>query len=180
LDNKVGYAILALLLINVVVVIAGFAYLQSEIDLINPPKTNPTQPATEAYPTPTPKAATTPAASPAATESPYKYVVYEWTLKPENINNKDWLKNYGIYNSSLSWRENYIERISRCGAYPENTQGSLASYYFRVEAFVSVDFNEQTGYTKATYTYFNGCLYELETAYAAFKDGSTRWSKTFI
>jgi hypothetical protein len=105
--------------------------------------------------------------------------VFEWTLKPENINNANWLSIYGGYTNSLTWRENYLSMISRAGAFPANTQGSLASLHTSEKAFVSVDFNEQTGYAEATYKFIGGYLYEIDLA-SFLKTGSTGWTQTFV
>lgn len=108
MDNKVGYAILSVLLINVVVVAAVFVYLQNEIDTLKPqqPLSSPTAQSTPILPS-TPVSTS---ATPPASKSQYSTVTYQWTLKPEYRGNQTWLEQalHGDYNSAKSWKSNYI------------------------------------------------------------------------
>ena len=81
---------------------------------------------TQNTPSPTPTPTNTPVSSPAPTTEPtlaYDYVVYEWHLKAEYINNVTWL-NWSMaavtvgdeirstnYNSNKTWSENYIAYV---------------------------------------------------------------------
>lgn len=91
---------------------------------------------------------------------PYDFVVYEWHLNQQQINNVTWLNvSMGYkYNTSISWVENYIYYLSRLWAKPTKSAPGIMRDY---SVFVNAEFDQITGYTKATYLYkrFDGHIY---------------------
>jgi hypothetical protein len=175
--------VLAAALIAAITIMAvGFSVLQSEIDALKPQEhsqavtTSPTSPPSTL--------------SPIATHPPYRhnYTVFEWTLKNEYINNVTWLSSIGPYHDIKTWTENYVYIISHNGgsAFPSQMRDSLAAASFVVPAFVNVEFNEQTGFTKATYRYleqdFQPYLYTVETSlFYSVKDSAlVGWREYFV
>jgi hypothetical protein len=170
----------AALLAALLIMVAGFSFLQSEIDNL---KGHPTSSTVTFSPTLHPT-------SPTAITPPlrHNYTVFEWTLKAEYINNVTWLSNIGPYNDSKTWTENYVYLISHNGgsAFPSQMHDSLAAAYFVVPAFVNVTFDEQTGFTKATYHYLEQdlqpYLYTVETSVFYFVKYSALvgWREYFV
>jgi len=147
-------------------------------------------------PTPTPTPEPTPIAEPTVA---YEYVVYEWRLKAEYINNVTWLEwnMAGItqgdqiistsYDSGKTWSENYIAYINSFWAIPQQIAdsdiGVLAKAAFVRPVSVNASFNEATGFTKAVYQYGEDdgvpWLYAIEGMLPIIADGRG-WTKTFI
>jgi hypothetical protein len=173
--------LIAALLATLTVTAIGFAYLQNEINSLKPQTPNPTP---ENNPTAFPPLSTATPVPTASSSAPFDYTVFEWTLNPENINNVEWLSSFAYYNTNLNWRENYIYLLSKGAAFPAQMHDSLAAASFTVNAFISVDYDAQTGKTKATYTYYEQdgvpFLYTIETAYPNLKAGSTGWTEKFV
>jgi hypothetical protein len=138
-------------------------------------------------PTPTP---TWPPAPTAEPELTHDYVVYEWHLKAEYINNVTWLNNSlatvgkpEYYNLSKTWKENYLDYLSRKETWPAQADGSLVIMYLAVKLFVDAEFDESTGWTKATYQYTEYenviATYDIEHSLPDMADGRG-WTKTFV
>jgi hypothetical protein len=188
----------AMTIIILVTVLVGFWYLQSEIDSLR------VEPVASPAPTPT----STPTFTPAPTPEPiptteptlaYDYVVYEWHLKAEYINNVTWLEwNMASitqgdqiistsYDSAKTWSENYIAYINSFWAIPQQIAdsdiGVLAKAAFVRQVSVNASFNEATGYTKALYQYGEDdgvpWHYAIESVLPIIADGRG-WTKTFI
>ncbi|MCW4000665.1 MAG: hypothetical protein NWE93_10535 [Candidatus Bathyarchaeota archaeon] len=178
MNSKLALAVIAVLLVNVIVLAAGFLYLQGEINSLKPPQTTPT-----AYPTAPSEATATPAPQPTSQPLPYNYVVYEFNLKSECINNVEWLSTKTPYNQSISWKENYIAYLASLDSYPEQTRDSMASMMFSSHEFVSAEFDASTGATKATYNYleYNGVpeFNSIETYLPNLHDGAG-WNKNYL
>ncbi len=99
---------------------------------------------------------------PAETEElPYDFVVYEWHLKTEYINNVTWLnntrgklwnvnlsRNVPLYNASQTWLENYFGFLSDRKWYISDKALTPP-----VDVFISAEFNAETGWTKVVYEY---------------------------
>ena len=171
MNNKIGVILVLVLLVNVVAVVTVFSYMQSEINSLQP------TPAPTPPPTPKPEATAPPS---------HNYTVFEWYLKAEYINNITWLKTIINYNDSLTWTENYISLISnRYGsAFPVQAEDSLAAGFLSVPAFKNATFNQETGWTKATYKYYEQelqpYLYSIETAYPSLKAYAYNWQEYFL
>jgi hypothetical protein len=140
---------------------------------------------------PTPTPASTPLSTPASTAEPelaYNYAVYEWHLKAEYINNTAWLSQaYIPYNITQTWLENYITFLASSEAFPSQASDSIAAGALVTSgAFVNAEFNQETGWTKATYKYYEfenvAYSYTLETALPSIGDfaDDREWTKTFI
>jgi hypothetical protein len=149
MNSKLALAVIAVLLVNVVVLAAGFFYLQGEINSLKQPQSTPT-----AYPN---NGLTSPLVSstPQPTQSHYShsYVVYTFNLKSEYINNDQWLRTRTAYNESNSWKDNYFTYLAGLSTYPEQTRDSMASSLFMSHQFVSAEFDASTGKTKTAYNY---------------------------
>jgi hypothetical protein len=142
-------------------------------------------------PSPTPTPASTPMPTPTPTAEPTlaDYVVYEWHLKAEYINNVTWLNwsMAGDYDSGKTWSENYISHINSYWAIPQqianSDMGVLAKIAFVRQVSVNASFNEATGFTKATYQYGedNGVpwSYAIEANLPILAD-SRGWTKTIV
>jgi hypothetical protein len=137
----------------------------------------------------------TPTSSPTITPDPtakpelsYDYVVYEWHLKAEYINNIGWLSNaYSPYDVTQTWRENYIAFLSSREAFPSQASDSIAAAALVTSgAFVDAEFNQETGWSKATYKYYEfenvAYSYTIETALSGLDDfaDDRGWTKTFV
>ncbi len=176
MPNKISVVVIAILVGIIIVMALGFSYLQNEINNLKPATNNPTS---TALPTSSPSSiGTSPSPSPTTQTTSYTYTVFEWYVRNEYINNVSWLDSIGPYDSSKSWTENYRSLISSNGgsAFPAQAHDSLAAVYLTVPAFVSVEFNERTGWTKATYKYFEQdgepYLYTVETSLFYFVKNS--------
>jgi hypothetical protein len=157
------------------------------------------QPASEPEPTPThtPSATLKPEPPPeptptGETEFSHIYVVYEWYLKVEYINNETWLSNaYYNYTADQAWFENYKSYLESMyySTFPPDRLFPPGCY---INLFVNSDFNTETGWTKAVYRYAaephysywsDGSLnynhYSVETALPMLAD-NRGWTKTFI
>ena len=147
-------------------------------------------------PSPTPTPTSTPAFTPAPTnETSYTYIVYEWYLKAEYINNVTWL-NWSMagatqgdqilrtsYDSDKTWSENYITYIKSRKAIPEEIaysgMGVLAKGAFVLQVSVNASFNEATGFTKALYKYGEDLVYSIDSVLPIIAD-DRGWTKTFV
>jgi hypothetical protein len=179
--------IVAVVIVNLAVLIVGFSYVQSEINSLKPQTPNPTPTVTQPnYTSTVTPSNNTPTSTSTPKPLPYIYTVFGWTLKPECINNAEWFNSITHYNTSQTWKENYLRIISGNGgrAYPAQLRDSTAAYMAVVPAFVNLEFNQETGFTKVTYTYFEQdgvpYLYTIETAYPTLKDYTTGWTQTFV
>jgi hypothetical protein len=180
LDNRIGAIIIAMLLTTVVVMVVGFAYLQNEINSLKPQAPNPTaSPTNTAVFTPEPIPTTT-----AETPTPYAYVVYEWYLQPEIMGNITWLDNAmnDDYNSSRSWKQNYIDYIASIWEIPQGMKDSgmsgLAGAAFIFYLPVTVSYTDDTGYTRVTYQYKDDTYYVIESALPVLAVNGD-WTKQF-
>jgi hypothetical protein len=180
MNSKLAIAIIAVLLVNVVVLAAGFIYLQGEINNLKPSQPTPT-----VYPTAAPAGVTaTPVPQP-TTQQPlaHTYVVYEFNLKAEYINNADWLSTRVYYNQSKSWKENYFAYLASLNTYPEQMRDSMAASLFSSHQYVSAEFDASTGATKATYNYveYDGVpqFNSIETYLPNLHDGHG-WNKSCL
>jgi hypothetical protein len=191
--------ILTLLVANLVAIAIGFNYLQSEINQLKQKTPTPTQTPTQA-PTPTPTLTPTQTSTPTQTQTtpnptpsplPHNYTVYEWHLKANYINNVTWLSVVTAYNSSLTWKENYLSYLQSMyySTFPPDRLFPPSVYQY---CFVSAQFDPTTGYTKALYLYYpephysywadgslNYSYYAIENNLPFIAD-SQGWSKTFI
>jgi hypothetical protein len=141
-------------------------------------------------PTSTPLPEQTPTPKPTVEPSLYDYVVFEWYLKAEYINNVTWLnESLGrvgtpqYYDSSKTWQDNYFEYLSRHIAYPAQAKDDpLVWGYLGRSVFVNAEFDEATGYTKATYQYAE---YQNETMLYGIENflpkmvNDNEWTKNF-
>jgi hypothetical protein len=200
MNNKLSIVIVAVLLVNIVIMIAGFSFLQQEINVLKPQTPSPS-------PSPTPYVA--PSVSPQPTQTvpsgetpsakPHMSVVYEWRLKPEYVNNVTWL-NWSMagatqgdqiistsYVSDNSWTENYIAYISNIWEIPQQVADShlsgLVGASFIMHVPVKVTFDEATGLTRVVYDYVESggvpVRYVIESILPVIAvDG--QWSKTVI
>jgi hypothetical protein len=183
--NKIVAVGVIALLVNVAVVLIGFSYLQDEINQLK------TESGSSLTPTPT----STPASVPEQTPSPeptaepllHDYVVYEWHLKAEYINNVTWLNDNFGYDSGKTWSENYVAYINSRWAFPEQLRdsemGVIAKAAFVRQVSVNASFNEATGFTKAIYQYAEidsvPMYYVLESTLPIIAD-DRGWTKTFV
>ena len=158
---------------------------------------------TQNTPSPTPTPTNTPAFTPAPTAEPtlaYDYVVYEWHLKAEYINNVTWL-NWSMaavtvgdeirstnYNSSKTWSENYIAYVNHFEDIPQqvadsDSMGPISKWSFIRQLSVNALFNEATGYTKAFCQYAEyedvPFQYGIELELPLLSD-DRGWTKTFV
>jgi hypothetical protein len=165
-------------IIILITVLVGFWYIQSEIDSLRAePEASPTP-----TPTNTPAFTPTPSAEPTL---PYDYVVYEWHLKAEYINNVTWLNDNFGYDSGKTWSENYIAYINSFWAFPEQLRNSdmgvLAKAAFVRQVSINASFNEATGFTKAVYQYAEidsvPMYYVIESTLPIISD-NRGWTKT--
>jgi hypothetical protein len=158
---------------------------------------------TQNTPSPTPTPASTPTFTPVPTAEPtlaYDYVVYEWYLKAEYINNVTWL-NWSMaavtvgdeirstnYDSSKTWSENYIAYVNHFEDIPQqvadsDSMGPISKWSFIRQLSVNASFNEATGYTKAfcQYAEYEDVPFqygiELELPLLADDRG---WTKAFV
>jgi hypothetical protein len=189
-DNKVGYAIIALLIVILTAVVLVFVVLQNQINDLDNQAPTPTPPPaisnTPSYPTPTYTNPTKPNSTPLK----YSNVVYEWYLKPQYINNETWLNQsmsevgpVSYYNTSLTWRQNYFDYLSRPIAYPEQAKDDPFVWHLLGRpVFIRAEFNYITGYTKAVYEYteYQGVtmFYEIEN-YLPQMAVNGNWTKTY-
>ena len=173
MDNKITYVIVALV-VSVAVLAAGLIYLQGEIHSL---KTN--------QPTPT-QAETTPNTSQPTSDSnlQYTYVVYEFSLKSDYINNQEWLSQKVSYNQSLSWKANYFTYLAKFTVYPTQMQDSTASMLFSTHEYVSAELDANTGTTKVTYNYveYDGVAeyYSIEHYLPDIIADGTGWDKYYV
>ena len=148
-------------------------------------------------PLPTPTPASTPLSTPAPTAEPTltnDYVVYEWHLKAEYVNNVTWLNSTirsttaEYYDSDKTWTENYIAYIDGFWAIPKQIadapeMGVLAKAAFVIQVSASVSFNEATGFTEVVYQYAESggepLYYVIESSLTNLAD-DRGWTKTFI
>lgn len=184
MDNRVGMALIAALLVTLTATAVGFSILQGEINNLNDQISEPT-----VYPT-TNQTSTTESPNPQPTTNStlqqyrHAYVVYTFNLKPEYINNTDWLGTQIPYNRSLSWKENYIAYLANLTTYPDQMKDSTAHFMFNFDTkqFVSAQFDVSTGKTKATYNYieYNGVaeINSIEYSLPSLNDGQG-WNKTY-
>jgi hypothetical protein len=212
MNKIIVVGIITVMLLNVTVTLAGFSYLQNEINQLKTedieqsntsPPTEPTDPEltpepsarepTEATePEPTPQESIEPEPVEPEPERAYVYVVYEWYLKAEYMNNVTWLNwtrattTQGgkilrtAYDSNKTWSENYIAHIKSQYAIPKDldpNMGVLAKAAFIRYVSVNASFNEETGYTKAIYTYEPSLYYAIESSLERLADGRG-WTKT--
>jgi hypothetical protein len=182
--------ILTLLVANLVAIVIGFSYLQSEIyQLEQKPPTQTKQPTLTPTAAPINPTQTTP--NPTPSPLPHNYTVYEWHLKANYINNVTWLSVVTAYNSSLTWKENYLSYLQSMyySTFPPDRLFPPSVYQ---NCFVSAQFDPTTGYTKALYLYYpephysywadgslNYSYYAIENNLPFIAD-SQGWSKTFI
>ena len=136
-------------------------------------------------PSPTP----TPTGEPEVT---YDYVVYEWYLKAEFINNVTWLSQvYYNYSVTQTWLENYIGYLESM-YYSTFPPDRLFPPNLYRNAFINAEFSVATGWTKAVYEYFaephysfwndgslNYCYYSIETILPTLAD-NRNWTKTYV
>lgn len=118
--------------------------LGENVTITNPPTPQPEQPKPsdhKAEPTPTPKTL------------PYSYVVYEFTLKAEYINNAEWIYNY---DSQKTWLQNYITFLESMHGYPEQARDSIAAMMLARKLCESSEVNIETGRTKYVAVLFYG------------------------
>jgi len=182
LDKKViGILLIAILAIVLTVSISYFIFSQ--------PNQTPNTPSPTPTPTPTP--APSPTSEPTPTAEPevaYDYVVYEWYLKAEYINNVTWLNSSTSYDSGKTWSENYIAYVNNFEAIPQQiadseSMGVISKWAFIRQLSVNASFNEATGYTKAFYQYVEyenvPFKYAIESMLPILADGRG-WTKTFI
>lgn len=171
MDNKTGVVLIAALIITVSAMIAGFVYLQSEINNLKSSSTNPT-PFVPIY-TPEPTQASQLTIQPTPTSvSQYSSTIYTWYLKPGLMGNETWLKEVGSttganYDPSKTWSDNYIAFISSIWEVPESVKVNhitgLVGASFIVHLPVTVSYDSTTGYTKATYQYEDGIYHVIES-----------------
>lgn len=183
--NKIlGIGIIITLLVNVLVMLIGFSYLQDEINQLK------TEPDLSSTPKPTSTPPTIPEQSPPpeATVEPslYDYVVFEWYLKAEYINNVTWLNmTWASYDFGKTWSENYIAYIDDFWAIPQGIAdsdiGVLAKAAFVIQVSANVSFNEATGFTKVLYQYSESdeLYYAIESSLPRLAD-TRGWTKTYI
>lgn len=160
MDGKLGVALLIVLIVNVVVMVAGFGYLQGEINSLKPSAPTPTVTAsTPPYMTESPTQSPTalPSTAPAPSSAAYSNVVFEWYLKPEFKNNQTWLESamHGDYNPDKTWKQNYVQYIGSFWEIPQglvdSEMGVLAKAAFIRNVPVDTVYDEASGYTKTTY-----------------------------
>ena len=181
--NGLKWFVTAITLVILVTVVVSFWHLQSEINSLRTEQENsPTN--------------TTPAPQPNSIvehKPPNDYVVYEWNLKPEYIDNVTWLnetlseKSGVLYDSEKTWTENYIICVNSFYAFPQQLMNShlegLVGASFIRPVFGNTSFNEATGFTKATYQYaeYDGVpmYYGIESILPIIAD-SRGWAKNFI
>ncbi len=184
---------LALFIILVVAVISSGYAISA---FIMQPASKPTD-SSEPTPSPTVTPTSTPASTPELTptsepELAYDYVVYEWYLKAEYINNGTWLRTiYYNYTSDRTWLENYRGYLESMyySTFPPDRLFPPGCY---VDLFVNAEFDAETGWTKAVYEYSaephytywsDGSLnynhYSIETVLPTLADGRG-WTKNFI
>ncbi len=187
MDNKVGYVTIVLLAITLGAVTVAFVFLQSEINSLTIPAVTPTPASGNVNPpSQTPSyTSQTPPLSPLS----HSYVVYEWYLKPEYINNMTWLDQRTsevgpVYNNSLTWKQNYVLYLSSPIAYPEQAKDDpLVWHLLGRNVFISAEFNDQTGYTKAVYDYaeYQGVtmLYGIE-AFLPQMAVNGNWTRAYL
>ncbi|MGD6806212.1 MAG: hypothetical protein ACQCN4_04570 [Candidatus Bathyarchaeia archaeon] len=181
MDSKIAYAIIVALVVSVAILGAGLLYLQTEINSLKPaqptPTVGPTAAQTGATPTYTPQPTS-------KSDLRYSYVVYEFRLKSDYINNQTWLSGKVAYNQSLSWKENYFAYLARCTVYPVQMRDSMASMMFDTNEFVSAEFDSTTGATKVTYNYleYNGLAeyYSIEYNLPNIIADGTSWNKNYV
>jgi hypothetical protein len=167
--------------------VVGFCIIQGEINQLKALAPTPT-------PQPTPLRHE-PQVTPPPKHPGAKYVVYEWYLKAEYINNTTWLirksqkESYTmvptfVFKEARSWKQNYDAYLANFKAYPHSDGGPFSSLALGQDAFVSAEFNEATGYTKATYRYLEnyygpyGYWVEFIFLEPQYIDGT--WTKTYI
>jgi hypothetical protein len=184
MNNKLGYALIAALLVTVIATAFVFSVLQSEIDSL---KVQPTQIPTSSNPALTPEPTAISLNSPSPSHI-YSNLTYSWKLKPETRDNVAWLNasasTTGLtYDAEKSWSDNYIIYISSIWEIPtfvrEADLQGLVGASFIMHLPVQVTYDGATGYTQATYQYQEDSIYCLEEMLPNMAlDGN--WTKGYV
>jgi hypothetical protein len=176
--------LIAVLVVNVVVVVGCFAYLQSEINSLKP-QYNPIPTSTTNLYTPSPTNTLTTEATP---NTSHAKVTYVWYLKPEIKGNTTWLKESAnltgaIYDPAKNWSSNYIEYISSIWEIPTFVRDAYLTgpvgAAFILQLPVTVSYDPSTGYSEATYKYQSDTIYCLEGMLPNFAVNGN-WTKEYV